>query len=184
LKAAETVREELMQKILTLLLVLVFSAATAQAITYSCRDKQGRLFMTDNLQALPAECRGQGQALESKDPDNLNYVPAQEIPQGAGAEFQQTILDAQLEQQQKQEQAEKMLQRAEQLAEQYQQALQEKNNATRRWSYGSREIIQKADGRIEKAREGKQRLMAEMKEHKISGEVEKRIVVWLDKIVD
>lgn len=173
-----------MQKISALLLVMVFSAVTAQAITYSCRDKQGRLFITDNLQALPAECRGQGQVLEAKDPDNLNYVPAQELPHGAGAEFQQTILDAQREQQQKQERAERLLQRAEQLAEQYQQAVQEKSNATRRWSYGSREIIQKADGRIEKAREGKQQLMVEMKEHKISGEVEKKIVVWLDKIVD
>ncbi|MDA3904264.1 MAG: hypothetical protein PF441_12560 [Desulfuromusa sp.] len=173
-----------MKKVLALLLVMIFSGVTVQAATYSCRDKQGRLFMTDNLQTLPAECLGRGRVLESKDPDNLNYVPAQEIPQGAGAEFQQTVLDAQREQQQKQERVERLLLRAEQLAGQYQQAVQEKNNATRRWSYGSREIIKKADGRIEKAREGKQQLMAEIKGQKIPWDAEEKISVRLDEIAD
>ena len=64
-----------MQKLLFLLLILVFSAVTVQATTYSCRDKQGKLFMTDNLQTLPDECWGRARVVESKDPDNLHYVP-------------------------------------------------------------------------------------------------------------
>jgi len=173
-----------MQKLLFLLLILVFSGVTVQATTYSCRDKQGKLFMTDNPQSLPAECWGRARVVESKDPDNLHFVPPQADPQGSGAEFQQTIRDAEHEQQQKKAQVEKMLLRAEQLAEQYRQAVQEKNNATRRWSYGSREIIQKADNRIQKAREGKQQLLTEMSEQKVPRDDEQKIASWLDEIVD
>ena len=173
-----------MQKLILLLLILVFSVVTVQATTYSCRDKQGKLFMTDNPQSLPAECWGRARVAEPKDPDNLNYVPAQADPQGSGAEFKQTVRDAERAQQQKKAQVEKMLLRAEQLAEQYRQAVQEKNNATRRWSYGSREIIQKADDRIQKSREEKQQLLVEMSGQKISRTDEKKILSWLDKITD
>ncbi|MDX2479616.1 MAG: DUF4124 domain-containing protein [Desulfuromusa sp.] len=173
-----------MQKTLALLLVIVFSGVTVQATTYSCRDKQGRLFMTDNLQTLPAECRGQVQVLESKDPDNLNYVPAQEAPQGAGAEFQQTILDVQREQQHKQERIKSLLLRAEQLAEHYRQSVKEKYRARRYWHSGSREVIQQADGRIEKAREGKQEIVTEMNKLKIPRDAKKKIIDWLDEIAD
>ena len=68
-----------MQKVLLLLLIMVFLGATVQATTYSCRGKQGRLYMTDNLQTLPVECRGRMQVVEPQDPDNLNYVPAQAV---------------------------------------------------------------------------------------------------------
>ncbi len=173
-----------MQKVLSLLLLMAFSAVTVQASTYSCRDKQGKLFITDNLQALPAECLGRTQMVESKDPDNLNYVPAQADPQGSGAEFQQHVRAAEHEQQQVQAQVDSFLHRAEQLAEQYRQAVQEKNNATRRWSYGSREIIQKADGRIKEAREGKQQLLVEMQGQKIPRDAEQKIASWLDEIAD
>ena len=173
-----------MQKILSLLLMMAFSAVTVQATIYSCRDKQGKLFITDNLQALPAECLGRTRMVEAKDPDNLNYVPAQADPQGSGTEFQQNVRAAEYEQQQAQDRVEGFLQRAEQLAEQYRQAVQEKNNATRRWSYGSRGIIQKAEGRIKKARAGKQQLLVEMQGQKISRDTEQKIVSWLDEIAD
>ncbi len=174
----------MMLKIFSLLVIVAFSAVTVDAAIYSCRDKEGRLFMSDNLQELPAECRGQTQTVESNDPDNLNYVPAQKVPRGAGAEFQQTVRDAERKQQQKQARVDRWLVRAAQLAEQYRQAVQEKSNATRRWSYSSRDIIQKADERIEKAREGKQRLLAEMADQKISRGDKKKIVSRLSEIVD
>lgn len=173
-----------MQRILFLLLIIVCSAVTVRAATYSCRDKQGKLFITDNLQALPAECLGRTQVVEPKDPDNLNYVPAQADPQGSGTEFRQNVRAVEHQQQQAQDQVEKMLLRAEQLAGQYRQAVQEKNNATRRWSYGSREIIKKADERIKKAREGKKQLTAEMQGQKIPRDDEQKIVAWLDEIAD
>jgi len=173
-----------MQKILSLLLMMAFSAVTVQATTYSCRDKQGKLFITDNLQALPAECLGRTQTVESKDPDNLNYVPAQADPQGSGAEFQQNVRAAEHEQKQVQAHVDNFLHRAEQLAEQYRQAVQEKSNATRRWSYGSRGVIQKADGRIKEAREGKQQLLVEMQGQKIPRDAEQKIASWLDEIAE
>ncbi len=173
-----------MQKIFSLMLLVAFFSITVHATTYSCRDKQGRLFMTDNLQTLPAECRGQAQEVDPDDPDNLNYVPAQDVSRGAEKEFQQTVRDAERELMQKQMRVEKLLLQAEQLAGQYQQAVQEKSNATRRWSYNSREIIQKADDRKQKAREGKQQLLTEMVGLKISGDDEKKINSWLDEIED
>jgi DNA anti-recombination protein RmuC len=173
-----------MAKILSLWLIVMFAAVTVQATTYSCRDKQGKLYVTDNLQALPAECRGRTQKVEAKDPDNLNYVPAQADPRGAEEQFQQEVRDVEREQKQKKERTEKLLQRAEQLAEQYKQAVQEKNSATRRWSYNSREVIQKADERIKQAREGKKQLLAEIKKENISRQDEVMIVSRLDEIED
>jgi len=173
-----------MQKILLLLLIVIFSGMTVQATTYSCRDKQGTLFITDNLQALPTECQGQARRVESKDPDNLNYVPAQADPQGSGDEFQQVVRDAELEQRQKQAGIERLLQRAKQLAEQYRQAVQKKNNATRRWSYDSRDIIQTSEVQIGKSRDGKQQLLTEMSEQQVSQDDEQKIISWLDKIAD
>ena len=170
-----------MVKILSLWLIVMFAAVTVQAMTYSCRDKQGKLYVTDNLQTLPAECRGQTQKVESKDPDNLNYVPAQADPRGSGEHFQQQVRAVEREQKQKKERTEKLLQRAEQLADQYKQAVREKNNATRRWSYNSRAVIQKADERIKQAREGKKQLLAEIKEENISRQDEERIVSRLDE---
>ena len=173
-----------MLKVFSLLLIVVFFGVSVQATTYSCRDKQGRLFMSDNLQALPAECRGRTKIVESADPDNLNYVPAQDVPHGTGAEFQQTVRDAENKQQQIQARVDGLLLRAEQLAGDYQQAVQEKSNATRRWSYGSREIVQKADDRIQKIREGKQQLLTEVAGQRISVDDEKKIQSWLDEIDD
>jgi hypothetical protein len=76
------------------------------------------------------------------------------------------------------------LRRAEQLAKQYKQAVQEKNNATRRWNYNSRTVIQKADERIKQAREGKKQLLGEIKKENISRQDEERIVSWLDEVAD
>ena len=132
-----------MAKVLSLWLLVMVTAITAQATTYSCRDKQGKLFITDNLQSLPAECRGRTQKVKSENPDNLNYVPAQAEPRGAGEQFQQQVRDVEREQEQQRERIENLLLRAEQLATQYKQAIQEKNNATRRWSYNSRAVIKR-----------------------------------------
>ena len=173
-----------MAKVLSLWLLVMVTAITAQATTYSCRDKQGKLFITDNLQSLPAECRGRTQKVKSENPDNLNYVPAQAEPRGAGEQFQQQVRDVEREQEQQRERIENLLLRAEQLATQYKQAIQEKNNATRRWSYNSRAVIKKADERIKQAREGKKQLRAEIKRESIPRKDEDRMVSWLDEIAD
>jgi len=173
-----------MPKVLSLLLMVMFAGITAQATTYSCRDKQGQLYISDNLQALPAECLGRTQKVEAKDPDNLNYVPAQANPQGSGVQFQQAVRDTEHEQELKQKWVDKLLQRAEQLAIQFKQAVQDKNNATRRWNYSSRKVIQKANDRIQQSREGKQQLLTEMSGKNIPWQDEEKIVSWLDEVED
>ncbi|MEE4253532.1 MAG: DUF4124 domain-containing protein [Desulfuromusa sp.] len=173
-----------MRKVLSLWLIVMFAAIAAQATTYSCRDKQGKLYITDNLQSLPAECRERVQKVEPEDPDNLNYVPAQADPQGSGEQFLRAVRDTEREQKQKKERVEQLEKRAEQLAAQYKQAVQDKNNATRRWSYSSRGVIQKADKIIESAREGKRQLLTEIDRANISRQNEEKIVSWLDEIAD
>ena len=179
-------REELMRFIVCLFLVFVFvgTAVTGYATTFFCRDQGGQLHLTDNLLALPEECRGAAKIVKPVTPDNLNYVPSQPEPQGSGIEFQQAVRDAEYKQQQKQVQVERFLQRAEQLAAQYRQAVQEKRQATRRWSYGAREIIQKAESRIENAREGKQQLLSEIDGQKIAPDDNRKIASWLAEIAD
>ena len=176
-----------MQKLLFLLLIMVFSAVIAQAETYSCRDKQGKLFITDNLQTLPAECQDRAQVIESEDPDNLNYVPSQAAPQGSGVKFQQAVDAAEHEQQQEKEQVEGLLLRAEQLVAQYQQAVEEISMANQRWKHKKsklQEIVRGANDQIVIAREGKQRLLTEMVEQEVSWGNEQEIRSLLDEIED
>ncbi|MEA3544431.1 MAG: DUF4124 domain-containing protein [Thermodesulfobacteriota bacterium] len=169
---------------LSLVFMFIGTAVAGDATTYSCRDQDGQLHLTDNLQALPEECRGVAKNIKPVTPDNLNYVPSQPEPQGSGIEFQQAVRDAERKQQQEQVQVKKLLQRAEQLAAQYRQAVQEKRKSTRRWSYGAREIIQKAEIQIEDAREGKKQLLDEMDGQKIAPDDNRKIAFWLAEIAD
>lgn len=168
---------------LLLLFVTIFSWTTAQAVIYSCRDKHGKLYMTDNMQTLPAECLGRTQMVETGRSDNLNIVPSQETPQGSGHEFNQAVRDAEQDLKQKQALRDGLLREAQQLAEQYQQALEDRNSATRRWQYaGSRDAIRRADEQITQIQQRKQQLLTEINEQNIPRKLEQEIVGWLDKI--
>lgn len=157
---------------------------TAFAANYSCRDSQGRLYMTDNLQALPDECRAAAEKMKTDDPDNLNFVPQKKIPKSTNREFQQQVREAEEKSSQKKKVAQDYLRRAEQSAVQYQQAVVEKRQALRRWDYKSREIIRSADKKIEEARAAKQQLLDEMREQRLKRDQERLIHVELDKILD
>ncbi|MBN1956958.1 MAG: DUF4124 domain-containing protein [Desulfuromonadales bacterium] len=155
-----------------------------QAQTYSCRDSKGQLHITDNLQALPEECRGKTRAIEPRTPDNLNFVPSAQSPQGSGAEFEKDVLEVERAQQQRKDKVDEYVRRAAQLAEDYRQAEREKRQATRSWSYKSRDIIRQADERIEKARLEKKQLLKEMQGVRIPREQEKKIHADLEMIGD
>jgi len=172
-----------MKTVILLLFVTVFSWTTVHAAIYSCRDKHGKLYMTDNLQTLPAECLGRTQVIESRADDKLNIVPSQETPQGSGADFDQAVRDAEQDLKQKQEIREGLLNEARQLAEQYQQAVRDRTSATRRWQYaGSRDAIRKADEQISQIQERKQQMLAEIDGQNIPNKLEQEIIGWLDKI--
>ena len=170
---------------LLLLFVTIFSWTTAQAAIYSCRDKHGKLYMTDNLQTLPAECLGRTQVVETKTSDSFNVVPSQDTPQGSGHEFDQAVRDAEQDLKRKQELREGLVSEAQQLADQYQQALEDRNSATRRWQYaGSRDAIRRAEAQIIQIQKRKQQLLKEMNEQNIPRKLEQEIISWLDKIGD
>ncbi|MCW8859352.1 MAG: hypothetical protein OQK50_04090 [Deltaproteobacteria bacterium] len=173
-----------MRVLICLLAVTMMILVTSQAATYSCRDSQGQLHITDNLQALPEDCRGSARIYKPETPDNLNFVPQKAAPKGSGAEFQEDVRNAEREIQQKQLRIESYLQRAEQLSADYLQAEKEKRQATRRWSYGSRDIIRQADERIARARLGKKQLLQELSGQKIAKDDEKKILLWLNEIAE
>jgi len=172
-----------MKTVLLLLFVTIFSWTTIQAETYSCRDKRGKLYMTDNIQTLPAECQGRTQVIESRKSDNLNIVPSQDTSQGSGPEFDQAVRDADQDLKEKQALKEGLLSQAQQLADQYQQAVQDKNNATRRWKYaGSRDAIRSADEKISQAKNGKQQLLGEINGQNLPRNLEQEILNLLNTI--
>jgi len=174
-----------MRTLLYLLLMFVVFLPEVEAKTYSCRDSKGQLHVTDNLQTLPEECRGKAQVIQPGEaPDSLNVVPQIDQPKGSGAEFQQNVREADRAVQQKREKVDEYLRRAEKMAEEYRNAEQEKRQATRRWSYSSRDIIRQADERLEQVRQGKKQLLIELRGQKIPPEKEKKIRADLDVIVD
>ncbi len=172
-----------MKTVLLLLVVTIFSWTTVQAEIYSCRDKRGKLYMTDNIQTLPAECQGRTQVVESRKSDNLNIVPSQDTPQGSGPEFDQAVRDADQDLKEKQALREGLLRQAQQLAAQYQQAVEDRNSATRRWKYaGSRDAIRRADEQISQVQEAKQKLLDEISGQNLPRSLEQEIISQLNTI--
>ena len=172
-----------MKTVLLLLFVTIFSWTTVQAEIYSCRDKRGKLYMTDNIQTLPAECQGRTQVVESRKSDNLNIVPSQDTPQGSGPEFEQAVRDADQNLKEKQALRERLLNQAQQLAAQYQQAVEDRNSATRRWQYaGSRDTIRRADEQISQVQEAKQQLLDEINGQNLPRSLEQEIINQLNTI--
>ena len=173
-----------MYRMFSLLLFLSLMAVTAYGATYTCRDKDGKLYMSDNLQALPEECRAGAKAMEPDTPDNLNFVPSQDVPQGSGREFQQDVRDAEQQREQRRKLIDSYTARAASLVEQYRQAVQEKRQAKRSWSYSSRDIISNADQKIEDARVGKSNLLSEMERQNLPDRDTARIREVLEGIGD
>lgn len=156
----------------------------AFAANYSCRDSQGRLYITDNLQALPDECRAAAERMKADDPDNLNFVPQKKLPKSTNREFEQQVREVEETNRQKKVVAQDYLRRAELFATQYQQAVVEKRQALRRWNYESRDTIRRADSKIEEARVGKRQILDELHEQRLKKDQEGLIRAELDKIVD
>ncbi len=173
-----------MRVLVSMFLVLQFCGVAALAATYSCRDNEGRLYITDNLQALPEECRAKAEAMSKDDPDNLNYVPVQETPAGVGAEAQRQIEEVEQRIKQKRVLVDSYLSRSEVLAGQYEQAVKDIRKARRNWSYQSRDKIRAAEEKIEQVRIGKKKLLGEMGSQRLDPDKERQIMTTLDRIAD
>lgn len=173
-----------MRLVVCFLLAFMMMAMAVGAATYSCRDRDGRLYMTDNLQSLPEECRAAAEKMQSEDPDNLNYVPQQDLDSKVSQKFEQQVREEELRIEQEKRQAENFMRRAEQSAALYQQAVVEKRQAFRRWTYQSRELIGRFDQQIEKARADKRQLLDEISDQRLDSERMRQILLELEKVED
>ncbi|MCD6188090.1 MAG: hypothetical protein J7K09_07980 [Desulfuromusa sp.] len=171
-----------MQKILFLLMVVIFSGMTVQAMTYSCRDNQGQLHMTDNLQSLPPECLGRTNTIQGGGSDSLSIVPGPEKPQDSGADFQKAVNDAAQKQKLRREMLDNLLPRAERAVAQYQQAAKEIYNTTRSGRLNYQAIMTRAKEQQQQALAEKQNILAEIAGPGISRKDRGIIASKLDEI--
>lgn len=163
-----------------LLVLLMIGSAAAEI--YSCRDADGRLHVSDNLQALPDDCRPEAKKLSDTGTDTLNVVPYDAGSSSPDFRFEQLLREQHQLQQERQDAAERLTRKAEELLTSYKQARQDRRTALRRWSYDSRQIIQEADEQIATVRTEKQQLLAELDEWRLSAETENLIRRTLDEI--
>ncbi len=173
-----------MQKILFLLLVVIFSGVTVQAMTYSCRDNQGQLFMTDNLQSLPPECLGRTSTIQGEGSDNLSFVGGPEKTQDSSPDFQRAVNDAAQKQKLRREWLDNLLPRAERAVAQYQQAAKNIYNTTRSGRLNYQAIMTRAREQQQQALAEKQNLLAEISGPGISRKDRGIIASKLDEIKD
>ena len=173
-----------MQKILFLLLVVVFSSVTVQAVTYSCRDNNGQLYMTDNLQSLPPECLGRTNTIQSQGGDNLNIVPGPVTPQGSEADFQEVVSAAAKAQKQRKEWLDGLLPRVEKVVEQYRLAVAQIYKTPRSGRIIYQDIVTRAKEQKQRAIEEKQKILAEISGSKVSPRDRAKITSLLDEIKD
>ncbi len=162
---------------------LLLSSSVCAEI-YSCRDKQGRIHVSDNLQTLPDECRAEARQLQATDPDNLHYVPDAGSVTTSDPRVEGFVREQQHRRQEREEAAERLLQKADELLSVYQQAQKDRRNAVRSWSYASRQNIQKAQQQIANVRMEKQQVLEELEQWRFSAETKDRIRRTLDGISD
>ncbi|MBW6508558.1 MAG: DUF4124 domain-containing protein [Desulfuromonadales bacterium] len=171
-------------RILILMIVFVSLPLVAAATLYSCRDSEGRLHVTDNLQALPDECRADVHEVEASDPDNLHFVP-ERTPAPAvdhRSEYQRQLLEQQRQQQEQQQREEQLIREAQGLADRFDRAQQERRNAIRRWSAESRRTIEFAVDEMAAARSGKQRMLADLERQRVSIRTSEQVRTILEQI--
>ncbi len=173
-------------RILILAVVLCTIPLVAVATLYTCRDSEGRLHVTDNLQSLPDECRVDAREVEASDPDNLHFVPELTSPPAVDtrSRFEREVLEQQRRQQEQEQREAELMQEARELSELFQQAQLDRRNAIRRWSADSRRTIEQAAADMAAARSGKQRLLAELERQRVSIRTSEQVHAILDQITD
>lgn len=173
-------------RILILMVIFVTLPLVATATLYTCRDSDGRLHVTDNLQSLPDECRADVREVEATDPDNLHFVP-ETTPAPAvdsRSEFQRQLREQERQQQEQQQREEQMIKEARGLADRFEQAQQARRNAIRRWSSNSRSTIERAADEMNAARSGKQRMLAELERQRLSIRTSEQVRALLEQITE
>lgn len=169
-------------RVLLGVILLLVAASCAFAASYSCRDSQGRLYLSDNLQALPEECRAAAVEAAKENPDNLHFVPEQKSDVSGREKFERQVREVEQELQRKKEIGERLLVRARELAQEYQDSIKEKNRVRRRWVADSKTIIRKLNERIDQIRTAGKRVLAEVEQERIDRDTKRQIINELNKI--
>lgn len=168
-----------------LLILTILGASllnTSAAENYSCRDSNGRLHVADNLMRLPEECRDQADTSEPKDPGKVNYVPAAKQSSQSNNSFKRALRQEQREINQRKHKAERAVLQAEKLATSYENAILNRKDALRSKRYGVRDTIIQADQEMRSSRRGKEILIEELKQIRLSSTQQEQIDTFLDKI--
>ncbi len=169
---------------LILLVIFCLSPMVVEATLYSCRDSEGRLHVSDNLQSLPDECRADVREVEASDPDNLHFVPETSPPpvEDTRSRFELEVLEQQRRQQEQEQREEQLIREARSLAAQFEQAQLDRRDAIRRWSADSRRIIEQAANGMAAARSGKQRMLTNLEQQRVSIRTSEQVRAILEQI--
>ena len=173
-------------KRLILMVIFCLSPMVVEATLYSCRDSEGRLHVSDNLQSLPDECRADVSEIEARDPDNLNFVPETTPPpvEDTRSRFQVEVLEQQRRQQEQEQREEQLISQARSLVARFEQAQQDRRSAIRSWSYDSRATIEQAADDMAAARSGKQRMLINLEQQRVSTGTVKQVRAILEQITE
>ncbi|MBD1400527.1 DUF4124 domain-containing protein [Pelovirga terrestris] len=169
---------------LILIVIFCLSPMMVEATLYSCRDSEGRLHVTDNLQSLPDECRADVREVEAGDPDNLHFVPETSPPpvEDTRSRFELEVLEQQRRQQEQEQREEQLIRQARSLVSRFEQAQQDRRNAIRRWSADSRRTIEQAATDMAAARNGKQQLLTTLGQQRVSIRTSEQVRALLEQI--
>lgn len=169
-------------RILLGMIILFAAAPSVFSASYSCRDSQGRLFLSDNLQALPEECRAAAIESAKENPDNLHFVPEQKSDVRGREKFERQVREVEQELQRKKEIGERLLGRARELSREYQDSINEKIRVRRRWVANSKATIRKMNERIEQIRAAGKQVLTEVENERIDRDTKRQIINELSKI--
>ncbi len=169
---------------LILMVIFCLSPMVVEATLYSCRDSEGRLHVTDNLQSLPDECRADVREIEAENPDNLHFVPETTPPPvvDTRSRFEMELLEQQRRQQEQEQREELLISEARSLVKRFEQAQQDRRNAIRSWSYDSRATIERAVEDMAAARDGKQQLLTTLGQQRVSIRTSEQVRAILEQI--
>ncbi len=166
--------------------VLVFlgivAAGSAPAATYTCRDEQGRLYVGDNLQALPEACRARVRTLPEQDPANLNFVPDTSRPAGPSHEFNRAVAREQEAFARKRSREQALQARSQRMTVEYRQAEEQKWAARRDLTTRSRELYDQAVRKQEQLRSEKKTILEQLSREKVSTDIESEVRNNLEQI--
>lgn len=174
-----------MNRLIVVLLLLgivpVFSAA---AETYTCRDEQGRLYVGDNLQALPEACRAKVRKLSEQDTGNLNFVPEAAGSAKPNKDFSRAVSEEQDRLTQRQSREGELKKRSQAMAAEYQQAEKQKWAARRDLTSRSNALYDKAVQKQDQLRSEKKTILKELGQERLSTDVENEIRKNLEQVGD